>query len=162
MIAFITTSTLKNFLTNKHKTNIYEQNGVYKITCQSCYKVYMYRTNGKKPKIKIQITLKKYKKQERRIGICPAYNEHGPSVRTHGANHENGRGEDEEYKRKLLHLSIILEQKHAKESDNQNTHTNIYVTKHQAISMPTERTTKQYTYTQRRETTYHNIQVRSN
>jgi hypothetical protein len=38
-VAFKTTFTLNNFLTNKQKTNIYEQSGIYKITFQSCYKV---------------------------------------------------------------------------------------------------------------------------
>jgi hypothetical protein len=53
---------------------------------------YIYRTYWKKPKNKIQRTLKKYKKQQIRFSICPAYTEHGPSIQTHEANHGNGRG----------------------------------------------------------------------
>jgi hypothetical protein len=43
-VAFKTTSTLNIFLTNKQKTNIYKQSGIYKKTCQSCYKVYIGQT----------------------------------------------------------------------------------------------------------------------
>jgi hypothetical protein len=43
-IAFKTTSTLNNSLTNKQKINIYEQSGIYKITGRSCYKVYIGQT----------------------------------------------------------------------------------------------------------------------
>jgi CRISPR/Cas system-associated protein endoribonuclease Cas2 len=65
---------------------------------------------------------------------------------------------------------LIHEQKHIKQSDNQSlrhrskisTHTNIYVTEHQAINTATQRMTKQYRYTQRQVTTDHNIQGRSN
>jgi hypothetical protein len=39
--AFKTTSTIGKLLNEKQETNSYEQSGIYKITCQSCYKVYI-------------------------------------------------------------------------------------------------------------------------
>jgi hypothetical protein len=90
-IAFKTTSTRNNFLTNKQKTNMYVQSGIYKINCQSCYKVYIGQT-GRTIKIRYKEHLKNIK-NNRRISICPEYTKHGPSIRTHGANHGNGRGD---------------------------------------------------------------------
>jgi hypothetical protein len=43
-IAFKTTTTLNNLLTNRQKTYTYEQCGIYKLTCQSCHKVYIGQT----------------------------------------------------------------------------------------------------------------------
>jgi hypothetical protein len=43
-IAFKTTSTITNVLNNKQTKHIYKQSGIYKLTCQSCYKVYIGQT----------------------------------------------------------------------------------------------------------------------
>jgi hypothetical protein len=90
----------------------------------------VYRTNGKKPKNKIKGTFNKYKKQQMRISICPAYTEDGSSIRTYGANHGNGRGAK---KGSMMNIKekcyiyqfnrfnkLIQEQKHTKESDKHN------------------------------------------
>jgi hypothetical protein len=46
-IAYKTTSTLDNLLKEKQETNQYEQSGIYKLTCQSCQKVYIGQTGRK-------------------------------------------------------------------------------------------------------------------
>jgi hypothetical protein len=43
-IAFKTTSTPNNLLNTMQKTNIYDQCGIYKLTCQRCQKVYIGQT----------------------------------------------------------------------------------------------------------------------
>jgi hypothetical protein len=43
-IAFKTTTNLKNILTTKTTPNAYDQGGIYKLTCQSCHKVYIGQT----------------------------------------------------------------------------------------------------------------------
>jgi hypothetical protein len=43
-IAFKTTSTIGKLLNEKQETNSYEQSGIYKLTCQSCHKVYIGQT----------------------------------------------------------------------------------------------------------------------
>jgi AICAR transformylase/IMP cyclohydrolase PurH len=40
-IAFKATSTIEKLLKEKQGTNSHEQSGIYKITCQSCHKVYI-------------------------------------------------------------------------------------------------------------------------
>jgi hypothetical protein len=46
-IAYRTTSTIGKLLDEKHKTNPYEQSGIYKLTCQSCHKMYIGQTGRK-------------------------------------------------------------------------------------------------------------------
>jgi hypothetical protein len=43
-VAFKTTTTIGKLLNDNHITNTYEQTGIYNLTCQSCYKVYVGRT----------------------------------------------------------------------------------------------------------------------
>jgi hypothetical protein len=43
-IAFKTPSTIDKLLNEKQETNSYGQSGIYKITCQSCYKIYIGQT----------------------------------------------------------------------------------------------------------------------
>jgi hypothetical protein len=43
-VAFKTTTTVGKLLSDNHTTNKYEQSGIYKMTCQSCQKVYIGQT----------------------------------------------------------------------------------------------------------------------
>jgi hypothetical protein len=84
-VAFKTASTVNNFLTNKKQ--IYEQTGIYKITCRSCYKIYIGQTGRN-----LRTRYKEHLRTIQSNSVCPAYTKHGPSIWTHGANHENVRG----------------------------------------------------------------------
>jgi hypothetical protein len=43
-VAFKTNTTLGKLLSDTHTMNTYEQSGIYKMTCQSCHKVYTGQT----------------------------------------------------------------------------------------------------------------------
>jgi transposase-like protein len=63
-IAYRTTSTLDKLLNEKQKTNPYEQSGIYKLTCQSCHKMYIDQTGRKLTRYKEHIRSTHFNKDE--------------------------------------------------------------------------------------------------
>jgi hypothetical protein len=108
-MAFKTTSITGKLLNEKQETNSCEQCGIYKITCQSCHKVYIGHTGRNLTmRYKEHIRNIRFHKDESAFTqhILNKRHQYGPMTEImEMAEHANKR-ESHEYKRKLSHLSL--------------------------------------------------------
>jgi hypothetical protein len=130
-IAFKTNSTIGKLLNEKQEMNPYEQSGIYKITCQSCHKVYVSQTDRN------LITIHGHKEHIRNI----RFNKGDSAFAQHILNKRHQYGPMTEMMEMVEHAEkgnlmnikenfhtyhfnklnkLIKEQKLIKESDNQN------------------------------------------
>jgi hypothetical protein len=122
-VAYKTTSTIGKLLNEKQKENPYEQNGIYKLACQSYHKVYIGQTGRNLTGYKEHIRNIRFNKDEH---ILNKQHQFGPMT---------GIMEIVEYTKKgtlmnikenfhIYHLNqinkLIEDQKHDKENHNQN------------------------------------------
>jgi hypothetical protein len=89
--AFRTTNTIRHILKEIHTTNIYEQTGIYKLTCMDCKKAYIGQTG------RTLNTSIKYKKHIR----SNKYNKEDSGYATHILNNAHCYGKIEDITEKI-------------------------------------------------------------